>query len=83
MKVRTLLLAAGLTLAALPALASECPQHMRAIDEAMAADPQITEEQKAQVEELRAEGERLHEAGDHEASMEALTEAEQILGIEG
>lgn len=83
MKARTLLLAAGFVLAAAPAFASECPKHMQAIDEAMAANPQITEEQKAQVEELRAEGERLHEAGDHEASMEALTEAEEILGIEG
>lgn len=83
MTVRTLLLAAGLAIAAAPAFASECPKHMRAIDEAMAGDPQITEEQKAEVQELRAEGERLHNAGDHEASMDALTEAEEILGIEG
>jgi hypothetical protein len=36
----------------------------------------------AKVKELRAKGEELHSAGDHQESIETLAEAKEILGIE-
>ena len=82
MKIPALGLAAGLLLAASgTALAFQCPTDMAAIDEAMAT-ASLSEEQKSQVQELRDEGERLHQEGDHEASMATLAQAKDILGIE-
>ena len=63
------------------ALANQCPKDMAEIDAAMAANPQITAEQKAEVVKLRAEGEALHKAGDHAASIETLAKAKEILGL--
>ena len=75
-------LAAALSLAfAAPALANSCPKHMAAIDEALAKSPQLSEADLAEVKRLRAEGEELHKAGNHEQSEEALEQAEKILGI--
>ena len=62
-----------------PALAFQCPNLMADIDAALES-AELTDEQRAQVEELRAEGERLHSEGDHQASVDALTEAQAILG---
>jgi hypothetical protein len=76
--------AAALSLAlAAPALASSCPKHMAAIDEALAKSPQLSEADLAEVKRLRAEGEELHAAGKHAESEEALHQAEELLGIEG
>jgi len=63
------------------ALANQCPKDMAEIDAAMAANSQITAEQKAEVVKLRAEGEALHKAGDHAASIETLAKAKEILGL--
>lgn len=63
------------------AFAHSCPTHMKAIDEALAKNPQLTEEQRAQVTQLRAEGEKFHSEGLHAESVQALEQAEQILGI--
>lgn len=63
------------------AFAHSCPTHMKAIDEALAKNPQLTEEQRAQVTQLRAEGEKFHGEGLHAESVQALEQAEQILGI--
>jgi hypothetical protein len=35
----------------------------------------------SKVKELRAEGEKLHKAGNHDRSIEVLAEAKGILGI--
>ena len=46
------------------------------IDEAPLSDAD-----KAKVMELRAKGEELHKAGDHDGSMAALNEAKEMLGL--
>lgn len=62
------------------ALAGRCPMEMAAIDDALpTAD--LTEAERERVEELRAEGEEQHEAGNHAESVAALDEAKEILGI--
>ena len=64
------------------ALAFHCPADMAKIDAALAADPQLTEEQLAEVQALRAEGEELHEAGRHQKSVDTLAQALEILGLD-
>ncbi|MBL8659087.1 MAG: hypothetical protein JNM75_04945 [Rhodospirillales bacterium] len=68
--------------AAAPAYAYHCPQDMAQIDAALAKNPNLSPEQLAKVKSLRAEGEQLHKAGNHDASLEALGQAKQILGIQ-
>lgn len=72
----------ALMLAGAVAFASQCPMDMAAIDEALAGNPELTEEQMSQVEELREKGEQLHEEGKHDESVETLAKAKEILGIE-
>lgn len=80
--MKHLTLAATFFLFAGPAFAGQCPTDMAAIDEALATSPALSEAQMAEVESLRAEGEALHESGDHAASVATLAEAKGILGIE-
>jgi hypothetical protein len=75
---RTLLAAVLAAFVASPAFASECPKHMKAIDEAMAKD---MSKATAEVKKLRAEGEADHKAGKHADSMVKLKKAEEMLGI--
>lgn len=63
------------------AFAHSCPALMAEIDAAL-PEATLSDEQLAQVETLRAEGEELHNAGDHDASMAALEEAKEILGLQ-
>lgn len=80
--MKKLIVAAALTLLMSgPAFANQCPVLMKAIDEALAKNPQLTAEQLAEVKEYRAEGETLHSEGKHAESVAALKEAEEILGI--
>jgi hypothetical protein len=85
MKTRlfALALAAVMTAAAAPAFASSCPKHMAAIDKALAGNPSVSPDVLVKVKGLRAKGEAMHKAGKHAESMEALTEAEKMLGIGG
>jgi hypothetical protein len=62
------------------AFAGQCPVNMKAIDDAL-PKAKLTAAQLEEVKKLRAEGEKLHQAGNHPASMEALTRAKKILGI--
>ena len=77
---------AVLVLAALSgaAFASSCPLFMGDIDAAL-KDPAkvegLSEDELAEVKQLRAEGEEAHDAGDHAKSMEALTRAKEILEV--
>ena len=81
MRLRTTFLAAvALTALSAPALARECPTHVKKIDAALAT-ASLGQEQKAEVMRLRDEGQRLHGEGKHEESMEALGRAEKMLGI--
>lgn len=79
--MKTLISAAVLSFAlAGPALAFQCPTDIAAINAALeTAD--LTDEQKAQVMELRDEGEQLHSSGQHQASVDTLAQAKEILGI--
>ncbi|HLW05556.1 MAG TPA: hypothetical protein VKY38_08275 [Azoarcus sp.] len=64
------------------AFAFHCPADMAKIDAALAADPQLTAEELAEVKALRAEGEKLHEAGEHQKSVDTLAQAMNILGLD-
>ncbi|MDH3472269.1 MAG: hypothetical protein OEM59_01145 [Rhodospirillales bacterium] len=81
--MRTLLAATFLSLAlAAPALAGQCPADMKKIDAALAASPDLTAEQLAEVSKLRTEGEAQHKGGQHKESVETLAKAKEILGID-
>ncbi|KPQ07480.1 MAG: hypothetical protein HLUCCA12_06590 [Rhodobacteraceae bacterium HLUCCA12] len=78
--LRTTALTMFLALAPAAAFAHMCPGLMEEIDAALpTAD--ITDDQRAEVTELREEGAELHEAGDHDGSVAALNEAREILGL--
>jgi hypothetical protein len=79
---RTLLGSIGAMLLAAPAFAAQCPANMRQIDAALQSNTQISAADKAKVTELRNEGERLHAAGQHQQSMDKLSEAKKILKIQ-
>ena len=55
---------------------------MKKIDEAMAANPSLTDAQQDEVTKLRAKGESLHKSGDYAKSIETLGKAIKILKIE-
>jgi hypothetical protein len=74
-------IAVAMALAAAPALASSCPMHMQKIDAAIKT-AKLSDAQMTEVKKLRADGEALHKAGKHAESVEALTRAEKILGIQ-
>ncbi|TCN29807.1 hypothetical protein [Sinorhizobium americanum] len=69
-----------LALAPMTAFANQCPSIMAAIDAAM-PNASLSEADMAKVKELRAQGEQLHQAGDHAGSEAALGEAKKMLGI--
>jgi hypothetical protein len=71
----------AVALAATPAFAFHCPQEMAKIDKALAANPKLSESDLAKVKQLRAQGEELHEAGQHQESLDTLAQAEKMLGI--
>lgn len=83
MNTKTGILAMGLValLLSAPAFAFHCPKDMKAIDAALEKNPQLSESQLATVKELRAEGERLHVAGNHQAAVDTLAKALDILNI--
>lgn len=79
---KRILAAVALTmLVSTPVFAFHCPADMAKIDAALAADPKLSPEQLEEVKALRAEGEALHNAGDHTQSVKVLAEAMTILGI--
>ncbi|MBS3997623.1 MAG: hypothetical protein KGZ67_09835 [Hydrogenophaga sp.] len=63
------------------ALAHGCPGEMRAIDAKLETKPALSAADQEKVAALRADGERLHKAGDHGASMKALGDAKKLLVI--
>lgn len=75
-------MALGLALILTPALAwaSQCPAMMADIDAALTT-AQLSDDDRQRVEDLRAQGEELHNAGDHPGSEAALAEAKGILGL--
>jgi hypothetical protein len=82
MKIRSMLAAIVLAAASATAFAMHCPMDMKAIDEALAKNPNISAAQLAEVKKYRAEGEALHKAGKHQESVDTLAKAMKILGIQ-
>ncbi|UWQ50846.1 hypothetical protein [Leisingera caerulea] len=80
--MKHLTLAAAITLLASPLLAGQCPADITAIDAALASGTDLSEADLATVQELRDEGQSLHDSGDHDASVETLAEAKAMLGID-
>ena len=78
---RSVVAAALLALAA-PVFAGHCPKDVKAIDQALAAGTDLSQEELDEVKALRDEGEALHESGKHAESVETLHEAMDILGME-
>jgi hypothetical protein len=81
MITKKLIAAAVLSLMSAVALGAHCPMDMKQIDDALAAKPQLSAEQLAEVKKHRAEGEALHKAGKHSESVAELAKAKAILGI--
>ncbi|MCW5575711.1 MAG: hypothetical protein KIT13_06405 [Burkholderiales bacterium] len=73
--------AAATLLASGTALAFHCPADMKKIDEAISKNPKLSAEQTAEVKKFRSEGEALHKAGKHQASVDTLAKAMKILAI--
>ena len=78
---RPLALATALLFASTTALAFHCPKDMKAIDEALAKNPKLTEAQMKEVKSLRAKGEDAHKAGKHQEAVDDLGKAMKILNI--
>ena len=78
---RALALGVSLLFAAGTAMAFHCPKDMKAIDEALAKNPKLTEAQMKEVKAQRAKGEELHKAGKHQESVDELGKAMKTLGI--
>lgn len=79
--MKRFLIGAALALASSTAFAFHCPKDMKAIDAALAKNPSLSAQQMSQVKQYRAEGEALHKAGKHQASVDTLAKAMKILGI--
>ena len=78
---RMLALGVSLLFAAGTAMAFHCPKDMKAIDDALAKNPKLTEAQMKEVKEQRAKGEELHKAGKHQESVDELAKAMKTLGV--
>lgn len=78
--MRTLIVATAAFFAfTFAAHAGQCPSLMEEVDAQMeSAD--LSEDERAEVMALRTQGEAQHEAGDHDASVESLQQALEILG---
>jgi uncharacterized protein len=79
---RIFALAVTLLFAAGTALAFHCPKDMKAIDDAMAKNPKLSEADAKAVKKYREEGEALHKAGKHQESIDTLAKAMKILKID-
>ena len=81
MKLRSLIAAVMFAMAG-SAFAMHCPMDMKKIDEALAKKPSLSADKLAEVKKLRAEGEKLHNSGKHQESVDTLGKAMAILGIQ-
>lgn len=59
--------------------ASQCPADMAKIDAMLQSNPPSDPAMLAEVQKLRAEGEELHNAGNHSQSVQVLGEALKLL----
>ncbi|RWA75390.1 MAG: hypothetical protein EOQ28_09860 [Mesorhizobium sp.] len=77
--LRSVSIALFLTVVPAIAFANSCPTVMAAIDAAL-PNATLSQADMTKVKELRAQGEKLHAAGDHAGSMAALNDAKKMLG---
>jgi len=76
------LLIAGMAIGlSAPAMAASCPNDMSQIDKAMQT-AQLSDADKAKVQQLRQQGEEQHNAGNHDESVKTLGEAKKMLGVQ-
>jgi len=80
--VKRIVLSVALALASASAFAFHCPKDMKKIDEAMAKNPSLSAQQMSEVRKYRADGEALHKAGNHQASVDTLAKAMKILNVQ-
>ncbi len=78
MTKRSLLAAAILVAFSTPAFAFYCPLNVKAID-ANVARTNLSAAERAEVKAFRDEGERLHNAGNHQGAVVELAKAMRIL----
>ena len=78
---RAMALGVAMLFAAGSALAMHCPKDMKAIDDALAKNPKLSEAQMKEVKAQRAKGEELHKAGKHQESVDELAKAMKTLNI--
>jgi uncharacterized protein len=71
-----------LLFAATTALAFHCPRDMKAIDDAMAKNPKLSEADAKSVKKYREDGEAFHKAGKHQEAVDSLGKAMKILKID-
>jgi len=81
MKLSSMVVAVSLAVASSSAFAFHCPKDMKAIDAALAKNPNLSAQQMADVKKYRKEGEALHKAKKHQESVDTLAKAKKILGI--
>ena len=75
---RSLIAAALVAAMSSPALAFPCPLDVKAIDAALATST-LMSAKKAEVEDLRDQGEAQHKAGKHKDSVGSLAKAMRII----
>lgn len=80
MKLRHVLLALALGLSSGAAFASSCPKLMAQVDAILATNPDLPQSVLDEVKTLRADGQKQHEAGKHDKSVESLNQALFLLG---
>ena len=80
--MKRIVLSVALALASASAFAFHCPKDMKKIDEAMAKNPSLSAQQMSEVRKYRADGEALHKAGNHQASVDTLAKAMKILNVQ-
>ena len=73
---------AAMLFASSSAFAFHCPADMKAIDDAMAKNPKLSEADAKAVKQYRADGEAAHKAGKHQDSIDTLAKAMKILKID-
>lgn len=80
--MRLLLITLASALISIPAYAMHCPQDMAKIDQILANEPPPDDETLRRVTALRTEGQKAHEAGNHQEAVDKLGEALEILKAE-
>jgi len=78
--MKTLVTASALLFCSV-AFANSCPNEMKAIDAKLGTNPSLSMSDMEKVKSLRAEGEKMHKEGKHDASMKALGDAKKLLGL--